>query len=178
MCREYYRSYIFITLSWFVIVPFLIYFGLVNNTCHNLYLDIIIDVDTGGVILVLQLLTLLHTSAADFDGGGGGGGGEGSINAGIHDGLSASGSGFIAGSITDDDRLVGIILPIECWSSPFSKQFCELYSPCCVIVLIVPSIKIVIVQNISTVHTLLYLKRKPYFCEYLTIVWNQTMNEM
>lgn len=65
------------------------------------------EVDDGDVMLVLQLLMLLQTSTDDLDGGV-----AGSINADTHDGLSAPGSGFIAGNITDADRLIGI--PIDC----------------------------------------------------------------
>lgn len=69
-----------------------------------------IVVEAGDVMLVLQLLTLLHASTDDdFDGGV-----AGSINEDTHDGLSASGSGFMAGNITDVDRLIGIPLPTDC----------------------------------------------------------------
>lgn len=67
-----------------------------------------IEVEAGGVILVLQLLILLHTSTDDFEGGV-----AGSINVDTHDGLRASGSGLIAGNITDADRLIGITLPTD-----------------------------------------------------------------
>lgn len=71
------------------------------------YPGIMMEVDDGDVMLVLQLLMLLQTSTDDLDGGV-----DGSINADTHDGLSASGSGFIAGNITDADLLIGI--PIDC----------------------------------------------------------------
>lgn len=69
-----------------------------------------IEVDDGGEMLVLQLLMLLQTSMDNFDDGGV----DGSINDVTHDGLRASGSGFIAGNITDVDRLIGITLPTDC----------------------------------------------------------------
>lgn len=66
-----------------------------------------IDVDTGDVMLVLQLLMLLHTSTDDLDGGV-----SGSMSADTHDGLSTFGSGLIDGNITDVDRLIGITFAI------------------------------------------------------------------
>lgn len=54
-------------------------------------------------MLELQLLILLQTSNDNLDGGV-----VGSPNVDIHDGLDASGSGFIAGNIVDVDRLIGI----------------------------------------------------------------------
>lgn len=78
------------------------------------YPDIMTEADDGDVMLVLQLLMLLQTSTADFDGGV-----AGSINVDTHDGLRASGSGFMAGSMTDVDRLIGMPHPID-WSLPFS----------------------------------------------------------
>lgn len=80
-----------------------------------------IVVEMGDVMLVLQLLTLLHTSTDDLDGGV-----AGSISADTHDGLRASGSGFIAGNITDVDLLIGIPLPIDCGSLLFSIILCAL----------------------------------------------------
>lgn len=80
-----------------------------KNEAVNAYFGIMIEVDDGGEMLVLQLLILLHTSTDDFDGGV-----DGSINDDTHDGLSASGSGFIAGNITDVDRLIGKTLPTDC----------------------------------------------------------------
>lgn len=67
------------------------------------YFGIMTDVDVGGVMLELQLLILLQTSKDDFDGGV-----VGSTNEDTHDGLSASGSGFIVGNIVNVDRLIGI----------------------------------------------------------------------
>lgn len=68
------------------------------------YFGIITDVDdVGGVMLVLQLLILLQTSNESFDGGV-----VGSTNVDTHDGLSASGSGFIAGNMVEVERLIGI----------------------------------------------------------------------
>lgn len=85
----------------------------------NSYLGIIIVVDAGDVML--QLLTLLHASMDVFDGGV-----EGSINVDTHNGLRASGSGFMAGNITDVDRLVGKTFPIDCCSLLFSIILCAL----------------------------------------------------
>lgn len=106
------------------------------------YPDIMTEVDDGDVMLVLQLLMLLQTSTDDLDGGV-----AGSINVDTQDGLSASGSGFIAGNITEVDRLIGIPHPIDCWSLlPFSKILWALYSFCCAIVLMVPVNKIIMVH--------------------------------
>lgn len=88
---------------------------------RDTYPGIIIVVETGDVMLVLQLLTLLLHTSTDLDGGV-----AGSISVDTHDGLSASGSGFIAGNITDADRLIGIPLPIDCGSLPFSIILCAL----------------------------------------------------
>lgn len=85
------------------------------------YPVIMIVVETGDVMLVLQLLTLLHISTDDLDGGV-----AGSINDDTHDGLRASGSGFMAGNIADVDRLIGITLPTDCCSLLFSKILCAL----------------------------------------------------
>lgn len=79
------------------------------NSCFHSYPDIMTEVDDGDVMLVLQLLMLLQTSTDDLDGGV-----AGSINVDTQDGLSASGSGFIAGNITEVDRLIGIPHPIDC----------------------------------------------------------------
>lgn len=68
-----------------------------------IYFEIITEVEVGGVMLELQLLILLQTSKDDFDGGV-----VGSTNVDTHDGLNASGSGFIVGNIVDVDRLIGI----------------------------------------------------------------------
>lgn len=61
-----------------------------------------IDADIGGVLLVLQLLTLLHESTIGFDSGGD----DGSIIDVEHNGLNASGSGFITGNATDVGRFI------------------------------------------------------------------------
>lgn len=67
------------------------------------YFEIMTEADVGGVMLELQLLMLLQTSNEDLDGGV-----VGSTNVDAHDGLCASGSGFIVGSIPNVDRLIGM----------------------------------------------------------------------
>lgn len=80
-----------------------------------------IVVEAGDVMLVLQLLTLLHTSTDDLEGGV-----AGSINVVTHNGLNASGSGFMAGNITDVDRLIGVTFLMDCCSLLLSKILCAL----------------------------------------------------